>query len=63
MTKKAIYVELPVKVVTDAKKLANRLDIPMNKLVEIALKELIDNDPQLQLAFNNDSTRKPRKLK
>ena len=63
MTKKALYVELPPKVVTDAKRLANRLDIPMNKLVEIALKELIDNDPQLQLAFNNDSTRKPRKLK
>lgn len=63
MNKKPIYVELPPKVVTDAKRLAIRLDIPMNKLVEIALKELIDNDPQLQIAFKNDSTRKPRKLK
>lgn len=61
--KKPIYVELPSKVVTDAKRLANKLDIPMNKLVEISLKELIDNDPQLQLSFNNDRTRKPRKLK
>jgi hypothetical protein len=63
MNKKPVYVELPLKVVTDAKRLANKLDIPMNKLVEIALKELIDNDPRLQIAFNNDRTRKPRKLK
>ena len=61
--KKAIYVELPVKVVTDIKSLANRLGQPMNKLVELALKEFIDNDPQLQLSFKNDDTRKPRKLK
>lgn len=61
--KKAIYVELPVKVVTDIKSLANRLGQPMNKLVELALKEFIDNDPQLQLSFKNDSTRKPRKLR
>lgn len=62
MTKKAIYVELPQKVVTSAKRLAARLDIPMTKLVEIALKELIDNDPQIEMSFTNDSTRKPRKL-
>jgi len=62
MIKKALYVELPAKVITDSKKLATRLDIPMNKLVEVALKELIENDPQLQLVFNGD-TRKPRKLK
>lgn len=61
--RKAIYVELPLKVVADSKRLANRLDIPMNKLVELALKEFIDNDPQLQLSFGNDNTRKPRKLK
>lgn len=62
MTKKAIYVELPEKVVTDSKALAIRLDIPLNKLVELALKEFKDNDPQLELKFNG-RTSKPRKSK
>ena len=53
MVKKAIYVELPSKVVSDSKKLAQRLDIPMTKLVELSLKELIANDPQLTLTFDN----------
>ncbi len=60
--KKAIYVELPVKVVDNTKKLATKLDLPMNKIVEIALNEFKDNGPQLQMAFLNASTRKPRKL-
>lgn len=62
MTKKALYIEIPPKVITDAKRLANSLDIPMNRLVELALREFIDHDPQLRLVFNNDDTRKPRKL-
>lgn len=63
MTKKALYVELPPKVITDAKRLANKLEVPMNKIVELALKEFMENDPRIQLVFNNASTRKPRKLK
>ena len=63
MTKKALYVELPPKVVADSKRLATRLDIPMTKLVELALKAFIDDDPQLTLKFNNARTSRTRKIK
>lgn len=52
MNKKALYVELPCKVINDSKKLAQRLDIPMTKLVELSLKELLVNNTQLSLSLN-----------
>lgn len=60
MKKKAIYTELPTKVVTDTKRLAVQLGVPMNKIVELALKEFIDSDPQLELNLTNASTRKTK---
>ena len=50
--KKALYVELPSKVINDAKKLATKLDIPMNKLVELSLREVVSSAPQIKLIFD-----------
>lgn len=63
--KKALYVEIPEKVIFQAKLIAKRLDLPVCRIVELALKEFYDTDPQLtlNLTFKNDRTRKPRKLK
>jgi phosphohistidine swiveling domain-containing protein len=60
--KKALFCELPEKVVSDTKIIARKLNIPVVKVVELALKEFKDNGPQLELSFKNDNTRKPRKL-
>ena len=58
MKKEAIYTELPIKVVTDTKRIALRLGVPMNKIVELALREFVDNDPQIELKLTNANTRK-----
>lgn len=56
-----MYVEIDERVIRSTKRLAGRLDLPVNRVVELALKEMIKNDPQLELKFPNADTSKLRK--
>lgn len=52
MERKVIYCELPTKFVNRVKRTAKRLEITTTKMVELALKEFMDNDPQIVVEFD-----------
>lgn len=56
--KKPTYFELDEKLVIRTKALAKRLQVPMVRVVEMALKEFIKSNPQLELKLENPSKSK-----
>ena len=56
--KTGLYVEISEHIVKELSRMSISLGLPKNRIVEIALLDLIDKDPQLKLLPKNDSSKR-----
>lgn len=56
--KTGLYVEIDDHIIDELSRMSVNLGLPKNRIVEIALLDLIDKDPQLTLLPKDDSSKR-----